>query len=411
MASTDISAAANPTISKKAARKEQIKLEKKRLQEERAAAAATVAASESDPLSSNYGDIAIEDLQSNAVTGRIWTNIESLGEDLKDKEVLIRGSVQTLMSAHLCIFPCLLNTDILIQVRSLRIDGEEQVMMVAPSSDDDSDDDDSDVIRRGSWVFRPMRMHKRALIKYHGQPACLAQSPQLHKQMSIRTSPVPTLCDFTSLDVELEIKEHYFEVIDIVDSLFVAIFDGLKERCKKELESIGKQYPFEPLKYLRKSLVLTFQEGVQMLKEAGIEVDPLGDLNTETERKLGQLVKEKYETDFYILHRYPLAVRPFYTMPCYNDPLYNNSFDVFLRGEEIISGAQRVHDPELLEKRAKERGIDVKTISTYIDSFRYGAPPHGGFGAGLERVVMLYCALNNIRKTSLFPRDPRRLAP
>ncbi|XP_057987434.1 aspartate--tRNA ligase 2, cytoplasmic-like isoform X1 [Hevea brasiliensis] len=82
-----------------------------------------------------------------------------------------------------------------------------------------------------------------------------------------------------------------------------------------------------------------------------------------------------------------------------------------ISGEEIISGAQRVHVPELLEERAKACGIDVNTITTYIDSFRYGAPPHGGFGVGLERVVMLFCGLNNIRKTSLFPRDPLRLAP
>ncbi|KAH9330030.1 hypothetical protein KI387_002138, partial [Taxus chinensis] len=163
--------------------------------------------------------------------------------------------------------------------------------------------------------------------------------------------------------------------------------------------------------YLKKTLRLTFAEGVQMLKDAGKEVDPLGDLNTETERRLGQLVREKYDTDFYILHRYPMAVRPFYTMPCVDDSLYSNSFDVFIRGEEIISGAQRVHNPELLTKRAKDCGIDVNTISTYIDSFRWGAVPHGGAGVGLERVVMLFCALNNIRKTSLFPRDPQRLAP
>ncbi|VVA99523.1 unnamed protein product [Arabis nemorensis] len=93
------------------------------------------------------------------------------------------------------------------------------------------------------------------------------------------------------------------------------------------------------------------------------------------------------------------------------DPLYCNSFDVFIRGEEIISGAQRIHDPELLEKRAKEHEINVNTLSTYIDLFRYGASPHGRFGAGLERVVMLFCALDNIRKPSLFPRDPQRLAP
>lgn len=271
----------------------------------------------------------------------------------------------------------------------------------------------------GSAVFR---------LDYKGQPACLAQSPQLHKQMAIcgdfgrvfEIGPVfraedsfthRHLCEFTGLDVEMEIKEHYFEVMDIVDRLFVAMFDSLNENCKKELEAIERQYPFEPLKYLRKTLQLTFQEGVQMLKEVGMEVDPYGDLNTEAERKLGQLVLEKYGTEFYILHRYPLAVRPFYTMPSYDDPLYSNSFDVFIRGEEIISGAQRVHVPDFLEKRAEACGIDVKTISTYIDSFRYGAPPHGGFGVGLERVVMLFCALNNIRKTSLFPRDPTRIAP
>ncbi|TKY58039.1 Aspartate--tRNA ligase 2 [Spatholobus suberectus] len=271
----------------------------------------------------------------------------------------------------------------------------------------------------GAAVFR---------LDYKGNPACLAQSPQLHKQMSIcgdfgrvfEIGPVfraedsythRHLCEFTGLDVEMEIKKHYFEVMDIVDRLFVAMFDSLNQNCKKDLEAVGCQYPFEPLKYLRHTLRLTYEEGIQMLKDVGIEIEPFGDLNTETERKLGQLVLEKYGTEFYILHRYPLAVRPFYTMPCYDDPAYSNSFDVFIRGEEIISGAQRVHVPEYLEQRAAACGIDVKTISTYIDSFRYGAPPHGGFGVGLERVVMLFCGLNNIRKTSLFPRDPLRIAP
>jgi len=112
-----------------------------------------------------------------------------------------------------------------------------------------------------------------------------------------------------------------------------------------------------------------------------------------------------------MLCRYPSAARPFYTMPCSDDPRYSCSFDVFVRGEEIISGAQRVHDPELLVAQAEARGTDVRTITAYIDSFRYGAPPHGGFVVGLEQVVMLFCGLGNIRKTSLFPRDPRRLAP
>lgn len=271
----------------------------------------------------------------------------------------------------------------------------------------------------GAAVFR---------LEYKGQPACLAQSPQLHKQMAIcgdleRVFEVGAvyraedsfthrhLCEFIGLDVEMAIHKHYSEVMDIVGELFPFIFTKLEERCSKELEAIRKQYPFQPLKFLPKTLILPFAEGIQMLKEAGVEADPLGDLNTEVERKLGQLVLEKYNTEFYILHRYPSAIRPFYTMPCADDPNYSNSFDVFIRGEEIISGAQRVHDPELLKEQATRVGIDVETIKTYIDSFRYGAPPHGGFGVGLERVVMLFCGLNNIRKTSLFPRDPLRLAP
>ncbi|KAF3599687.1 hypothetical protein F2Q69_00033267 [Brassica cretica] len=219
------------------------------------------------------------------------------------------------------------------------------------------------------------------------------------------------LCEFVGLDVEMEIRMHYSEIMDLVGDLFPFIFTKIKERCPKELETVRKQYPFQSLKFLPQTLRLTFAQGIQMLKEAGEEVDPLGDLNTESEKKLGQLVLEKYKTEFYMLHRYPSAVRPFYTMPCEDDSNYSNSFDVFIRGEEIMSGAQRIHDPELLEKRARECGIDVKTISTYIDAFRYGAPPHGGFGVGLERVVMLLCALDNIRKTSLFPRDSQRLAP
>lgn len=135
------------------------------------------------------------------------------------------------------------------------------------------------------------------------------------------------------------------------------------------------------------------------------------DLTSFTEAKLGALVKEKYKTDFYILYNYPRSARPFYSMLNPHDNNYTNSYDVFMRGEEIMSGAQRVHDPELLTARAKEFEIPVETIKDYIDSFRYGCPPHAGGGVGLERVAKLYLGLHNIRKTSLFPRDPKRLTP
>ncbi|CAL2253335.1 unnamed protein product [Prunus armeniaca] len=133
------------------------------------------------------------------------------------------------------------------------------------------------------------------------------------------------LCEFTGLDVDMEIDLHYSEVMDIVARLFVTIFGTLNKTCQKELEAVGRQYPFKPLK-----LDLPVQD-------AGVKVDPMGDLNTEAERKLGQLVLEKYGTEFYILHgRYPLAVGPFYTMPCHDNPAYSNSFDVFIRGKSSM---------------------------------------------------------------------------
>ena len=119
------------------------------------------------------------------------------------------------------------------------------------------------------------------------------------------------------------------------------------------------------------------------------------------------------EQDFYIIDKFPADVRPFYTMPDPIDPTLSNSYDIFIRGEEVTSGAQRIHDPQMLldQAAAKDPPVDLSPIMAYVDSFKYGAFPHGGGGIGLERVVMLFCGLPNIRKTSLFPRDPKRLSP
>ena len=111
------------------------------------------------------------------------------------------------------------------------------------------------------------------------------------------------------------------------------------------------------------------------------------------------------------MDKYPLAVRPFYTMPDPEDPKLSNSYDLFIRGEEIVSGAQRIHDVELLIERAKFWNVPIESIQSYVDAFKHGASPHAGGGIGLERVVMLYLGLKNIRKSSMFPRDPNRLAP
>ena len=135
------------------------------------------------------------------------------------------------------------------------------------------------------------------------------------------------------------------------------------------------------------------------------------DCSTPQEKRLGRLVAEKYGVDFYIVDQYPLTARPFYTMPSPANPRFTNSYDVFVRGEEITSGAQRIHDVELLQRRAEECGIPAAGIASYMESFKYGMWPHGGAGIGLERVVMLFLGLDNIRKSSLFPRTPNRCSP
>merc|ERR1711988_1326912 len=244
---------------------------------------------------------------------------------------------------------------------------------------------------------------------YFGLTAALAQSPQLHKQISCANSgfdrvyeigPVfraeksfthRHLCEFVGLDLEMTINEHYFEVLDLFSDLFIYIFDNLAERYSKELAAINTQHPFEPLVYQKPSLRITFAEGVKMLNEAGFEQSYHEDLDTEKEKALGRLVKEEYNTDFYMMYEYPRSARPFYTMPHPTDPNLTNSYDMFI-GE------------------IKNKGIDPESLKFYVDSFKYGSLPHGGGGIGLERVVMLYLNLHNIRKASLFPRDPKRLA-
>lgn len=265
-------------------------------------------------------------------------------------------------------------------------------------------------------------------VSYFKDSAYLAQSPQLYKQMAIaadfdkvftvgavfRAEDSNThrhLTEFVGLDLEMAFKYHYHEVLDTIGNTFTEIFKGLRDNYAREIAAVGQQYNVEPFKFLEPPLKLEFAQAVAMLREAGVSMDDEEDLSTPSEKLLGRLVKAKYDTDFYILDKFPLAVRPFYTMPDPSNPKYSNSYDMFMRGEEILSGAQRIHDPEYLVERAKHHAIDISKIAAYIEAFRFGCPPHAGGGIGMERVVMLYLGLDNIRKTSMFPRDPKRLTP
>ena len=271
-------------------------------------------------------------------------------------------------------------------------------------------------------------------LDYFGHECCLAQSPQLYKQMAIcgdlkrvyeigpvfraeKSNTHRHMCEFTGLDMEMEINEHYSEILDVLDGLFTAIFNGLETRYERELAAVRAKWNVPTFKHLgengAKQLRLKWPEGIALLREDGVEIGDEEDLNTEKEKRLGRIVKDKYGTDFFMLTHFPSKIRPFYTMVDPHDGRYSNSYDLFMRGEEIVSGAQRIHDVELLKERAKamlgEEGMF--SIQSYVDAFRFGAPPHGGAGIGLERVVMLYLGVGNIRECSFFPRDPQRFTP
>ncbi|EME38968.1 aspartyl-tRNA synthetase-like protein [Dothistroma septosporum NZE10] len=279
---------------------------------------------------------------------------------------------------------------------------------------------------------------------YFDKKAYLAQSPQLYKQMMIaadfervmeigsvfraeNSNTARHLTEFIGLDLEMAFEENYHEVVSLLEELMLYIFNGLKTQYKKETDLVRSVYAVEEFKLPEAGKVprLDFAEGIKMLRDAGVEVNDFDDLSTPDEKKLGALVLEKYGSDFYVLDKFPLAVRPFYTMPSKEtmekydekDPNagYSNSYDFFMRGQEIMSGAQRIHDATYLEKRMREHVTPVDPqapgLKDYVDCFRYGCPPHAGGGIGLERIVMLWLGLPNVRLASLFPRDPGRLMP
>ncbi|CAJ0566737.1 unnamed protein product, partial [Mesorhabditis spiculigera] len=231
---------------------------------------------------------------------------------------------------------------------------------------------------------------------FKGQ-AYLAQSPQLYKQMAIagdfekvftvgavfRAEDSNThrhMTEFVGLDLEMAFKFHYHEVMRTIGDVLINVFKGLQREYAHEIAAVGQQYPAEPFEFCEPALVLKYADAVAILRENGEEIGDEEDLSTPLEKKLGRLVKDKYKTDFYILDKFPLAVRPFYTMPDPHDARYSNSYDMFMRGEEILSGAQRIHDPTFLTERAKHHNIELDKIQAYIDAFRYGCPPHAGGG-------------------------------
>ena len=268
-------------------------------------------------------------------------------------------------------------------------------------------------------------------VGYFGRQAFLAQSPQLAKQMCISADfgrvyeigPVfraensnthRHLTEYTGLDLEMAIDRHYHEALKLIDNLFKTIFEGIYKRYRNDIDSLKRHFPHDDLVWLKETPIIKFADGVKLLNDSGWEGDGKKqaedeDLSTRAEIRLGELVKEKYKTDYYILDKFPSSARPFYTMPDPDDDRYTNSFDIFVRGQEIVSGGQRINDSEFLKQKMAKQGMSPESMKEYMEGFEWAAPPHAGCGVGLERIVMLLLSLGDIRNASLFPRDPKSL--
>jgi aspartyl-tRNA synthetase len=163
----------------------------------------------------------------------------------------------------------------------------------------------------------------------------------------------------------------------MLDGMFINLFQGLQKNQKHLLEVVRRQFPSEDLVVPDKTIRLTFKEAIALINESGYredgeELSEYEDFSTPAEKHLGKLVKEKYHTDYYIVDKFPASVRPFYTMPDPNDPKVSNSADFFIRGQEVLSGGQRIHHAPLLEKKMVEAKIDPAEMKDYLDGFRWG---------------------------------------
>ncbi|KAF4460708.1 aspartyl-tRNA synthetase [Fusarium albosuccineum] len=271
-------------------------------------------------------------------------------------------------------------------------------------------------------------------LAYFGEEAFLAQSPQFYKQIEIaggrervfsmgtvfraEQSNTPRhMTEFTGLDVEMEIKDSYTEVLHMLEGVLLSIFRGIQVRSVYYSEPLLLP---EPGKEVR----LTFAEAQKLLREEGppefSNVRDDEDMGTAQEKAVGAVVRAKYKTDFYVIDKFPETARPFYAKvddagTTVGDGVrVTNAFDMFLRGQEILSGGQRIHDPAELEERIRAKGIDPESagIKEYLTTFRQvGVPPHGGGGIGLDRVVAWILALPSVHLAAYYPRTPKRLLP
>jgi len=250
-------------------------------------------------------------------------------------------------------------------------------------------------------------------VQYFEKKAFLAQSPQLYKQMlacsvekvftitpvwrAEKHNTIRHLNESRQMDIEMAFSNQ-MEVMKELEEVVKYIISKVLENCKKELETLGVKLKVPEAVYL------SYEEAIKKVKgKIGEDFCP------EEEKKLCEM----YPNSIVFTHSWPSSIKPFYIMPKgeKKDSKVSEGFDALYNGVEISSGGQRIHIPKLLIERLKMKKMDPKNFEAYINSFRYGAPPHAGWSIGLERLTTLMLGLDNIREGCLFPRDRDRLVP
>ena len=270
-----------------------------------------------------------------------------------------------------------------------------------------------EIAEGGSEVFE---------INYFNRKAYLTQSPQLYKQIAMsafervfsvnkvfRAEPSVTtrhITELVSLDAEMAFIDSWRDITDMEEACVKYIFSQVKEKCSKELSLYQASIPAT----IDKTPVLSLSEAQQKIFDKTGR-DPRGekDLNPEDERDICQITKEETGSDLVFVYGYPSKKKPFYVYPNPENPEFNEGVDLLCRGVEWSSGGRRVSDYDQLLRQVSEWNMDPSKISLFLEAFKYGVPPEGGFALGLERLTMQILGLGNIREASMFPRDMERI--
>jgi nondiscriminating aspartyl-tRNA synthetase len=259
-------------------------------------------------------------------------------------------------------------------------------------------------------------------VDYFDKDAYLAQSPQLYKQILVsvfervftvgkafRAEPSITtrhITEFISLDCEMGFIDSWEDLMEVCEIVIKNIFSDVEKNCKKELEIWGAKVSEMKGKIPR----LKLREAQEIIfKRTGKDKRRNPDVDPEDEKEICNFVKEKFNSELVFITHFPTSKRPFYTFEDPENPEYTLSFDLLFRGLEIVTGGQRINDYKYLVKKMKRFGLDQKNFKYYLQAFKYGMPPEGGFAIGAERVTKQILGLENIKEASLFPRDLQRV--